>query len=186
MVPISEEVYIYDDIMKIDPKYLPLPTFCFNPCSPFTLGVAKKTEGDWSHFMWMTAPGVFASQSWWFMTKSIDDYRNYTMKFIYNPSWTATQRKAILDSLLLDLAKPKWETRYDVLALLGHLVGLRWLQSKRFEICSDSADHIKHADNRYDLKDPDPSEVNAWMKFHRWSADNPNGYLVLARYFGRD
>ena len=186
MVPISELTLCYEDIMQIDRKYLPMPVFTFNPGAFFTFGVAARTKGDWSHFMWMTAPGVFASQGLWFQRKTLDDYKKCTIKFVYNPGWTDFQRQLLLTSLLRDLDKSPWETRYDVLALVGHLLGLKWIQSGRFEICSDSADHIKLVDGRYDLKDPDPSDVNAWMKKHKWALENPYGHLVYGRYFGRD
>lgn len=186
MVPVSEQTFTYDDIKKMDQTYLPMPVFAFNPSSFFTFGVSARTTGDWSHFMWMIEPGVFASQGWYFGRKTIDDYKKYILKFVYNPAWTPAQKKVIMGSLLKKLAKPHWQTRYDVLALLGHLVGLKWIQSGRFEICSDDAARIKMVDQRYDLKDPLPADVNEWMKKWRFGLTNPNGYLVLGRYFGRD
>ena len=186
MVPASELTLNFEGVINIDPKLCPMAVFAFNPSSVFTLGVAARTSGDWSHFMWMIKPGVFASQGLWFQQKTLEDYKKYILKFVYNPSWSELDKKILIESLLRDLAKSPWETRYDVLALLGHLTGLKWIQSGRFEICSDSADHLKLVDGRYDLKDPDPTDVNEWMKKYQLSIANLNGYLVYGRYFGRD
>lgn len=186
ITPISEQTFCYGDIMNIDRKYLPLPVLGFSPRSIFTLGVATRTSGDWSHFMWMIEPGVFASQGWFYRRKTLEDYREYTLKFVYNPAWSEAQKKVLMDSILRELSKSHWETRYDILAIFGQLVGLKWIQHGRLEICSDDANRIGLIDFRYNLKYPSPADVNAWMKLYKWSPDNPNGYLVLGRFFGRD
>jgi hypothetical protein len=156
-------VLTLDDVKKLQP---PMAVLCFNPGAFFSYAVQGKTHGPYGHFMWLVGENEFASQSWWFQSVPVSKYQHYYMKFVYNPNWTDIQKSMLVESLRKDLAKPKWETRYDVLALVGHLVGLKWIQSKNFEICSDTADHLKNVDNRYDLKAPTPEDVNQFFKSH--------------------
>lgn len=176
----TEKTICLPGFSEIPREFYPLPVVCYDVGAFFTFAVAKRTDGDYSHFMWMIGPNEFATQGWWFMSKPVDAYSSYIIKAWYNPWWTPEQRQKVIDSLRIDLAKPKWQTRYDVLALVGHLFGLKWIQSGRFEICSDSADHMIHAGEPYNLKDANPSEVNAWFKLF------PEKWFVLFRFQGGD
>ena len=186
MDPVQERVLSYNDLLTIPKEYYPLATLCFNPGAFFSFAVAGKTHGNYGHFMWLIGPNEFATQSWWFKSVPIEKYKNYEMKFVYNPGWSEAQKIILIKSLREDLAKSKWETRYDVWALFWYLVELKPLNNKKLEVCSDSADHFKHVDPRYDLKNPDPEDVNKWMKLTKWTPENRFGHLVYGRYHGRD
>jgi hypothetical protein len=176
----TEQCFYLPSIRNLPQEYYPLPIVCYDIGAFFTFAVAKRTDGDYSHFMWLIGPDEFATQGWWFQSKPVDAYSSYIIKAWYNPWWTPAQRAAVIKSLRDDLAKSPWETRYDVLALVGHLLGIKWIQSGRFEICSDSIDHIKHAGDQYDLKDQNPSQINAYFKLF------PERWFVLFRYQGGD
>jgi hypothetical protein len=164
------------EVKLIEP---PMAIYCFKPGAFFTFGVQGKTHSLYSHFMWLVGKNEVATQGWVFKSATLDDYSKYYMKFVYKTDWTAEQKRKIIESLRADLAKPKWETRYDVWALFGHLLNMKWIQSKQFEVCSDSGDHFKHGDDRYNLKDPTPEDVNKWTK-------SVGGYEVYGRYCAGD
>lgn len=194
---IIEEIPIRsrDQILQIPTWMLPMPVFAFNPLAFMSFAAGVKTRGQYGHFMWLIDPNEFASQSWWFQSVPIvpagdgpGHYDKYILKFVYNPAWTDLQRAIIIAEIRRDLARPWWQTAYDVPQLLGHLVGLKWIQLPGFEVCSDRADYIRLVDSCYDLYRPTPTDVNILMKSLKWSPVFPgkSGFLVYGRTIGLD
>jgi hypothetical protein len=146
----------------------------------FSLGVKIRTKGSYGHMMWRV-PGGFASQWFYFRMFLFDHFAGCTMKFIYNPDWTARQREILLNKIKEDLAKPWYKSLYDVPAIIGQLIGWDWLQFGKAMICSERITYLRLIDPEADewLKvdhTPTPTDVNAWTKARG------DRYKVFGRY----
>ena len=164
------------EIMAIPQENLPLLVLAFNYRSFFSVAINKRKSGDYNHLMWMHRPGKFASQDWWYKEVPAQKYMtNHRLKFWHNPSWTPEQKIMLQTKIFTELAKPRWKTRYDVLALFGQLIGVTGIQLPWTNICSDYAKYLKIVDADFNLKNPAPSDVNKWL------TDN-HRYFVYGRF----
>lgn len=155
----------------------PMAVLSDNLGSPIAGAIKGHTVGSYNHFMWLESPGYFASQDLTFKRIPVDDYLKgrHRLKFWWNPSWTQAQREAITAGLRKDLSKPWYRKVYDWPAIIGQALGIKWLQTPGIDICSDKARLLALVDFRYDLKNPDPQDVNAWLQ-------NTYGYEVYGRF----
>jgi hypothetical protein len=181
----SEQILTLQSIKEIPDDRLPMLAFVDNPQGLFGFGIKKRTKGLYSHFMWLHRQGIFASQDWYFKAFPVDHYSDYTIKLVWNPSWSEQDRRILHDEIQARLDMPWWKTRYDGLAILGKALGWDWLQVPWMQICSDAACILRLVDPRFHLRHPDPSEVNAWTKLHPW-APGQRGYEVYGRYHAGD
>lgn len=172
----GERILSLDEIRSIPAQYYPLMVFSDSVRSFFSLGVKIRTKGSYGHFMWLIGPDELASQWFIFRRFKVDHYRNSILKLVHNPQWSPAGKAVLLTAIQKDLAKPWIKTRYDALAILGQLVGLKWIQTPWLKICSDYASYLGLVDSEYDLKYPSPVDVNQWTKEH-----NPP-YEVYGRY----
>ena len=173
----SEEMKLLSksDIMAIPPELLPMPVLADNLRSFFSWGIKAHEHGAYHHFMWMIRPGWVASQGWLFSMAPITDYFDKCrLKLWHCPGWTEAERKKISGSIDADLALPWYRRLYDVPALIGQLI---WheIQTPGLSICSDKAAYLKEVDPAYDLRFPDPAQVNTWLSEH-------GKYQVYGRY----
>jgi hypothetical protein len=163
-------------ILEIKEKHFPLLVLVFNYRSLISTGITMKTAGAYNHLMWAYRPGYFASQGWFFSEVKMEKYlQSHRMKFWTNKSWTDRQKRILNIRIRAELTKPRWKTRYDVLAILGQAIGITGLQVPWTKICSDHADYLKLIDARYDLVHPSPEDVNTWLKQH-------SDYEVFGRF----
>jgi hypothetical protein len=144
----------------------PFPQLVFadNVNGIFSFGVHLRTKGIYSHFMYLIAPDVLASQSWWFQRHSLDDYSGCYMKFVYNPNWSDLDRIKLLVAIKTDLGLPWYKTLYDAPGVVGELLGLDWMNLPGFDFCSERGKYIRLVDPEYNLVHPDPSQLNLWTK----------------------
>lgn len=163
-------------ILEIKQEDMPLLVLSYNYRSFFSTGITHKTSGAYNHLMWAHRPGYFASQDWWFKEVPMEKYmKHHRLKIWTNPDWHQVHKSLLLLRIDAELKKPAWKTRYDVLAILGHAIGITGLQVPWTKICSDHADYLQIVDNRYNLKNPTPADVNEWLK-------KTSGYKVFARF----
>lgn len=154
----------------------PFPQMVFsdNAQGIFSLLVKKRTSGYYGHFMWLIGKNQLASQWFYFQRQALDHYAGAHLTFVADPKWSELDRKVMLVAITLDLEKSAWQTRYDVIGVLGELFGLDWMNRKGLKFCSERGDYIKLVDQRYNLKAPDPQELRDWTK--------KAGFQVTGRY----
>ncbi len=163
-------------VLSANHSDLPLLTLSFNYRNFLSSAINIRRGSHYNHLMWMYEPGKFASQGVFFQSESIAKYTNHhRLKFWSNPDWTDTERKILINAIKADLNKPKWKTRYDVLAILGQALGLGFIQNPLTKICSDYGGYLRKVDSDYSLKHPAPDEVNTWLARH-------TKYEVFGRY----
>lgn len=171
-----ERVFTLDDIKSIPPGAYPFMVFCDNVRGLFSLGVKIRTKGVYGHYMWLIAPDTFASQWFYFRLFTVDNFKNETLKLVYNSKWTDKERDILNSAILNDLKKPWYRTLYDVPGIFGQLLGIDRIQMPGLDFCSERGKYLKLIDPKYDLKSPTPTELNNWTKA------NPDRYQVFGRY----
>jgi len=168
--------YTLDDLYQVKPEQLPMMVISDNLRGAFGLLIKMVTKSFYSHFMWMYAPGKFATQSWWFHAADAKSFQVNSLKLFWCPTWTQAQRDTLTQVINGCLSKGKWATRYDVLGVVGQFLGWDWLQSKKHQFCSEHIGKLALIDQDAAewlgvCHSPTPEEVNAWLK----QARNPDG-----------
>jgi hypothetical protein len=156
-----------DEIESIPQEDLPMLVLSSDNLSFLAWAIRARTTSDYSHLMWLHRPGFFATQDWWYREVPVKKYAGTRLKLWRNKKWTPQQRIKILSKINAELKKPAWQTRYDLLAILGQLLGLVHIQVPWTNICSDWANLIMLNDKNYDLNHPSPGDVNDWLKTRR-------------------
>lgn len=165
-----------DDLMKVPQELLPMPVLSDNLRSFFSFGIKAHEKGCYNHFMWMIEPGVFASQNFLYKTQPVSDYTGQCrLKLWCCRSWNTNERNLIFANIRLNLAKPWYKRIYDFPAILGQIFWHEF-QTPGLSICSDYGHSISLVDPEYDLRFPDPEQVNHWLEAR------PNKYDVYGRY----
>lgn len=159
---------------------MPVCVFSRNLYSWFGSAIARQTKGVYNHFMWLVSPATLATQDWTWRRMALEKYMagEHVLKFVSGP-WGGYQRTALLASLRKSLADRWYRRIYDPLQIIGHRIGLKWLQIPGLSICSDRAVYIGAVDKRYRLSHPTPTELNLWMKC-------APGYSVVCRFVPDD
>ena len=165
-----------DDCRWIDEKEvasvpvgdLPLLVLSYNYQSVIATLINWRRKSSYNHLMWMHRPGYFASQGAFYSEVPVKKYlKSHRLKFWTCKTWSAADRHLIISETDRWLKKPKLKTRYDFLAIAGHMLGLGGIIQNPFtRICSDYGSFLKLADDRYDLDYPAPDQVNQWLKKH--------------------
>ena len=141
----------------------------------FALGVKIKTKGVYGHFCWLIGPDELASQWFWFRRENLAHYKGAYMKFVHNPNWSDLDRIKMLAAIKNDLSLPWYKTLYDVPGIVGELFGWDWFNLPGFDFCSERGKYLSLVDPQYDLRHPDPTELNLFTK-------NSGRYEVSGRY----
>lgn len=156
-----------------------MPVLSGSMISLFAFGVRMVKDSKYSHFMWLHRPGYFASQQFWFREIPVDKYLKALnlLKFWYIEGISQQVRDILIYQINQDLKQPIWKTRYDWLAIVGHFLGIPFLQNPHTNICSERANYLKYIDRRYDLDKtcPAPNDINNWLKETR-------GYSVYGKF----
>jgi hypothetical protein len=171
-----QEFFTKYNLLNI-PEYLcPMFVLSDNLRSLISAGIKKHEKGSYNHAMWYLGNGIIASQNLLFQTEHIRNYWNKCrMKFWYCPLWSGEERRILKAKILADTQKPWYRRIYDPVAILGQLVHLDWLQIPGLDICSDKGRYLGEFDPTYNLKNPDPEDINKWLE------TNPR-YKVYCRY----
>jgi len=164
-----------DEVAAIPQEDLPLLVLSSNQQSFLSYAICARTNGQYNHFMWMIRPGYLASQEWWYREIPVQNHKGSRLKLWHNPNWTKEQREKLAVPVCRYLLKGRWETRYDLLNIVGQLCGYPQVQAPWTKICSEHAENLKLVDPSYDLYNPDPEDVN------RWLSERPE-YAVYGRY----
>lgn len=156
------------DVLGAPYDLFPMLCVSDNPDSIFSALIKWRTQGVYNHFMWYHRPGYVASQNAFFGEQPIEQYlKKHRLQFWYSPQWTMADRVRIQMAIGADLDKPKWQTRYDWLQIIGKaLPWAEWINVPGTRICSDYAEYLKLTDPSYDLYHPAPAEVRRWLMAH--------------------
>lgn len=152
----------------------PQMVFADNAQGIFSLIVKKKTGGFYGHYMILIAKNQLASQWFYFQRQTLDHYAGAHLTFVADPKWSELDRLTMLEAINNDLDKPAWQTRYDVIGVLGELLGLDFLNRKGLKFCSERGDYLGRVNLKYNLTHPDPQELRNWTK--------KAGFQVTGRY----
>lgn len=165
------------DIYAIPQELMPMMVLTDNSQNLIAAGIKAHTDGMYGHFMWLVKPGVCASMqtNGYKLVKIKSFFDENRIKFWYNPEWTTQDRAKIIKSIMDEINRPWYKNLYDFFAYPGQLLGLHWLQIPGWDICSDKMKHVRAVDKRYDLNNPDPEQVNKWIK-------KTEPYTVYGRY----
>ncbi len=160
-----------EDLKKIPQDHLPMVVLCNGYLSLFGILICSVTQSFWSHAMWLTSPKEFASQWFWFRSFPVEHFAKYSLKLWYNPDWTPEQRTILQAEIWDRLKLPAWKTRYDVLGVIGEAMGVKWLNRKGLDFCSESIKMLALVDPEFkkwfeEIKNPTPEELNTWFKTH--------------------
>lgn len=158
----TEQLLKYDDLFKIPEAMMPMPVLSDNVRSVISGMIKVHSKGMYNHFMWLTRPGVLATQNvTGFKALPLKAYtKRNRLKLFWFPTWEPDTRQAIIAAIDADLAAPWYKRRYDFLAYLGHVTGIQAIHSPWSEICSEKARYIPG----FDLTNPTPQDVNAWLE----------------------
>ena len=167
-----------NEILNIPEKDLPLLILSFNYRNMISTMINMRKKSHYNHFMIAHRPGFFASQGVSFKEEPVENYLgHHRLKFWYNPDWTEKDKIRMQNQIKKWLVMGTVKTRYDWVAVIGQLIGVKGLQNPYTRICSDYADVVKlsKVDPDYDLKHPAPNDVNNWLSV------NPQ-YQIFGRY----
>jgi hypothetical protein len=171
-----------EDVMSIPREKLPMIGLTDNLRAFFSTAIKIHEKGCYNHLIWLIHPEVIASQNTLFEAQSPREYLDsFRIKLWWCPYWTLEERRKIIDTIDADLVKPWYKRMYDYLAIIGQGIGADWIQTPGVDICSDKGKYLKLVDLYYDLKHPDPEEVNHWLMQQR-TPDNKFKYEVYGRY----
>jgi len=167
-----------EDLFSIPEALLPMPVLSDRIRNFFAAGIKAHTEGCYGHFMWLISPGTLASmQTNGYKRVKLDSFlQNDRLKLWWCPAWSDADRRKIRDAIETELKRPWYRNLYDFLAYPGQLLNIHWLQVPGADICSDKSKYLKLVDKDFDLKNPDPEQVNKWLEEHQ-----PK-YQVYGRY----
>lgn len=167
------------DVENLPMTKLPMLVFSTDLTSFLSFGVRARKDTIYSHFMWAHRPGFFASQHLWFKEMPVKKFlgKSNILKFWEIDNLTFENQQKLLERIDQELKKPKWKTRYDILAIIGQLVGFAKIQTPWTKICSEHAQYLSIIDSRYNSDDcVAPNEVNEWLKSNV-------GYSVYGKYY---
>jgi hypothetical protein len=166
----NEEHYYNLDYWKAFDGPFPQLVFADSAQGIFSLLVKKRTGGYYGHFCILIDKNQLASQWFYFQRQTLDHYAGAHLTFVANPMWTDMDRLKMLVDINKDLALPPWKTRYDVIGVIGELLGLGWMNRKGLDFCSERGKYLPG----YNLNHPDPQDLREWTK--------QAGYTVTGRY----
>ena len=155
-----------DDIEAIPQEMLPMLVLSGNNHSFLNFAIERRTWSHYAHMMWLHRPGFFATQDWWYREVPVRKYDGVRLKLWRSKAWRPQDKIQIMHRIDAELQKPKWQTRYDLLAIVGQLLGNVHIQTPWTNICSDWANLLKLSDRDYYLDHPSPGDVNKWLKGH--------------------
>lgn len=170
-----------DEILAIPNHLCPMIVFSDSLRGFFSWAIKVHEKGCYNHAMVLLPDNYVASQGMIYSKEKIKNYFDgYRLKLWYQPDWTQKERSLILSTIDKHLQKSWIRRVYDVPAIVGQLLpewtgAASWCQIPGLEICSDSGAVLKLVDADYDLKHPDPEEVNHWLEKHE-------KYKVYGRY----
>lgn len=163
------------DLTQIPQSLYPMPVLSDSLRGFFSWGIKVHEQGNYNHFMWLIRPGVLASQGTFFSEEPLRNYLDrYRLKF-WMTSWNDKQRATVMAAIYTALGQPWYKRIYDYPAILGQLFWHEF-QTPGLSICSDHGCYLKLVDPTYDLRHPDPEQVNHWLVEH------PANYQVYGRY----
>jgi hypothetical protein len=163
-----------DDIRTLPESAYPMMVFS-DGGSYFSVAIKQRTRGYYSHFSWLIGFNEIATQGMTFSIAPVSCLEKATAKFVYDPSWTGSEKSLIKSAILKDLELPWWKRLYDIPGVMAEFVGLP-LQVPSLNFCSERGSYLKLVDPEYSLKAPTPTELNLWTKAHQ------TRYKVFGRY----
>jgi hypothetical protein len=168
---VSDIYLTLEDIKELPDSAFPIMCLANGYTSLFGYLISVVKKGQfYTHFQWLISRDDFASQWWYFRTFPVENYfGKYSMKFWHNPDWTPQDKQRMQEEIKKELVKPKWDTRYDVIGIVGEALNLSWLNSKRQSFCSEKITFLAKVDEgcrEWMLLNPHPTpeEINIWLK----------------------
>ena len=157
--------------MLIDPLDLTqedMPVFVFSDDRRSFIGWAIKahSKGNYNHIMIMVNPCRVVTQGGTYKEIPI---KRYMKPFIHLKFWkchniTPAEAYQIFNKVGKDLKLPWWRKLYDFIGIVGHLVGVRWVNIPWLSYCSERV--LSYV--RVILKDVEsrqsPAELNELFK----------------------
>lgn len=165
----GDQMKCLEDVKRLSQSDCPMICLSNGYMSAFGFLISMVTKDFWAHSMWLFSPQEFASQWWWFKQFHVDDFCHHSLKFWYNPDWTTDEKDILQKAIGTRLDLGKWKTRYDVWGVVGELLGWKWLNSKKYDFCSETMKFLGEVDPDYKewMKTephPTPGEIDKYLK----------------------
>lgn len=155
------------DPLALKKRHLPLVVLVDDRRGWLGWLIKAHSKGNYSHIMEMHEPGFVASQDLTgFKEKSIEDYMKprYQLKFWRCNDITSVDRLKWANAIHADLQAPWKRRRYDYLGILGHLLGIPWLNNPHIKYCVERvADNLRNVLNMTIPKHQTPSGLNTYF-----------------------
>jgi len=126
-------------------------------------------SGYWQHAMVLYSIGNLASQEWLLRRRGVNEFLSgdHRLKAWYNPNWTERRMRAAIAVTEASLRLSWWKRRYDWLGVIGHAIGLPWLNLPHLRYCSEFTGEIfRLLEPDFGLAHPTPSQIDDWCKSH--------------------
>lgn len=182
---VADTIMTLEEIKRIPLEHYPIIMYA-DGGSLFGWLIRSIDKSAASHIQILYGPDQIASQWFYFTTFPVDHIKTYNVKMIWNPEWTATERKVLIKAINDRLLLSKWTTRYDVWGVIGEAINVGWMQRKAIDFCSEAVGRfLKLVDPAFALfletcPSPTPRELNLYTKTH-----NPP-YRVYGRFMVDD
>ena len=153
-------------VLAIPSHMYPMLVLSDGAFSVFSYLIKLRTRGFYNHSMWLTSPGVVASQHLLYKKRSLAPYfKAHRLKFWYNPDWTENDKFAIKSTIASKLEQSWWLRLYDFKGIIGQALGKRLLEWKWAYYCSEGDGEIlRVVEPSFNIDKPSPRDLNDWCK----------------------
>jgi len=131
----------------------------------FAWRIRVHTKNAYSHAMILHKRDKFASQDKKFQSVPIEDYLSgkFRIKIWYSPKWSIKECDNMLKKVNEDLEKGG---KYDWIGIIGYFLGLKYINSKNRNYCSEHVKSILHLTNeglKWEIENPSPGEIDKYF-----------------------
>ena len=165
----------YIDPYMINRKDFPVVVMSCDLIGFIPWAIRAITKDNWNHVMESRKCGAFVSQNLMYAEIAFSSYMNRYHKL---KIWTIKDMSEIEKiqwnaSINRDLGSPWYSRLYDFLGVLGHLLGIRWLNAPYRSYCSERVrKHLVEVFGFDIIKHATPAEIDDFLTMH------PRGVLL--------
>ena len=155
------------DVYNLPAEIMPMLVFSTDVNSIRSRIIRWGTDGECSHVMWLWRRYYLATTGLFYGEVPIIKYlRNSTMWFFRLVDPLPTRQFRLSDSISSKLVEPWYKRRYDVLAMLGHALGVQYIQSPWCDNCVETVvdDLFTAYMNSWTPTTWTPQELFRWCK----------------------
>lgn len=155
------------DLQDIPANKLPMPVVSESAFSLFGCLIVGHQRDFYSHSMWLYRPGWFATQGFTFSLKQLEPIAAKCRLKLFDCEFNQMQKSEIEYRIHEQLNDSWFLRRYDIVGVLGQLLGLRNLNIPYLNYCSERVGNdLASVFPGFQIKKPTPSDINRWCSKH--------------------